>query len=163
MNFEYQLQASDEKNFLKERHRKTNLIYFILFALFYLAINIPMMMKSFWIFATIYIIFVLLLGFVLFLCNLFFTWLELKMRQKNRKEEYASYHFSVTKRGITQSSGNFKVEVLWKDIKKIKIRKDYVFIEPKKDSVAFLFQKKTLKEDYNKLINLIKQYMKIEK
>lgn len=162
MNFEYQLQASDEKKFLKERHRKTNLIYFILFALFYLAINIPMMVKSFWIFATIYIIFVLLLGFVLFLCNLFFTWLELKMRQKNRKEEYASYHFSVTKRGITQSSGNFKVEVLWKDIKKIKIRKDYVFIEPKKDSVAFLFQKKTLKEDYNKLINLIKQYMKIE-
>lgn len=163
MNFEYQLQASDEKYFLNERHRKTNIIYFILFALFYLAINIPMMMKQFWIFFVIYIFYVLLLGIILWLCNFIFTWLELRMRQKDRKEAYANYHFSITKRGITQSVGTFKVEVLWKDIKKIKIRRNYIFVEPKREGIAFLFQKKTLGNQYDELVTMIKQYMKVDK
>lgn len=163
MNFEYQLQKSDEKYFLNERHRKTNVVYFILFALFYLAINIPMMMKQFWLFFTIYIFFVILLAGVLYICNFIFTVIELKIRQKNRKEDYLSYHFSVTKRGITQSRETFKKEVLWNDIKKVKIRKNYVFIEPKNNDVAFLFQKETIGNKYEKLIEMIKQHMKVVK
>lgn len=163
MNFEYQLQKSDEKYFLNERHRKTNLIYFILFALFYLAINIPMMLKQFWLFFTIYIFFVILLAGVLYICNFIFTIIELKMRQKNRKEDYPKYHFSVTKRGITQIHDTLKKEVLWKNIKKVKIRKYYVFMEPKNNDIAFLFQKNTLGREYEKLIEMIKQYMKVVK
>lgn len=162
MNFDYQLSESDEKYFLKERHRKTNLLYFVLFALFYLAINIPMMMKRFWVFLTIYILFVLLLIVVLWVCNFVFTIIELKMRQKGRKEEYAKYHFSVTKRGITQTFGSMKKEVLWENIKKVKVRKDYIFVEPKKNDIAFLFQKKTMKDDYQKLVDTIEKNMKVK-
>lgn len=160
MNFDYQLQESDEKCFLKERHRKTNMIYFILFSIFYIAINIPMMMKRFWLFFTICIFFIILLALVLWLCNFIFTIIELKIRQKGRKE-YVKYHFSVTKRGITQTSEGFKTEVLWKDIKKVKVRKNYIFVEPKKDGIAFLFQKKSLGEQYEKLVETILHNMNV--
>lgn len=163
MNFEYQLTESDERYFLKERHKKTNIIYFILFALFYVAINIPMMMKNFWLFFTICIFFIAVLGLVLWCCNLIFTFIELRLRQKNRKEDYAKYHFSVTKRGITQSTDNFKKEVLWKDIKKIKVRHNYIFVEPKRNEVAFLFQKKKMGENYEKLADIILTNMKSNK
>lgn len=161
MNFDYQLTATDEKYFLKERHRKTNLIYFILFALFFLAINFPMIINNFTVFAILYILFICLLGIVLYICNAIFTFIEIKMRQKNRKEGYAKYHFSITKRGITQSVKDVKIEVLWKDIKKVCIRKNYVFIEPKRNAIAFLFQKRTLGEKYPKAIEAIKQNMKV--
>ena len=162
MNFDYQLSELDEKFFLKERHKKTNLIYFLLFALFYLAINIPMMMKRFWVFFTIYILFVILLILVLLACNFIFTIIELKIRQKGRKKEYEKYHFSVTKRGITQSFGSMKKEVLWENIKKVKIRKDYVFVEPKKNDIAFLFQRKTMGDHYQKLVETIEKNMKVK-
>ncbi len=162
MNFDYQLQKSDEKCFLKERHRKTNIVYFLLFSVFYIVINIPMMMKDFWLFFTICIFFIALLAIVLWLCNHLFTIIELKIRQKGRTEDYATYHFSVTKRGITQSKENFKKEVLWKDIKKVKVRRNYIFIEPKKDGIAFLFQKNTMKEDYGKLVEAVLSYMKAQ-
>lgn len=163
MNFEYQLEKKDEIYFLKERHRKTNLVYFILFAVFYLAINIPMMMKKFWLFATIYILFVALLALLLWLCNYIYTMIELKIRQKSRKEDYVKYHFSITKRGITQTHGSFKKEVLWKDVKKIYIRKNYVFIEPKKNDIAFLFQRKTVGQEYDKLIQIITDNIKVKR
>lgn len=163
MNFDYQQQESDEKYFLKERHRKTNMIYFLLFSAFYIAINIPMMMKKFWLFFTICIFFIMILGLVLWVCNFIFTFIELKLRQKNRKEDYINYHFSVTKRGITQSTGNFKKEVLWKDIKKVKVRHNYIFVEPLKNEIAFLFQKSTMKENYNQLVETILSNMKEKK
>lgn len=163
MNFEYQLDKLDEMYFLKERHRKTNLIYFLLFALFYLAINIPMMMKRFWVFVTIYIIFVFLLAFTLWLCNHIYTQIELRIRQKNRKENNLTYHFSITKRGITESQGTFKKEVSWKDIKKIYIRKKYIFIEPQKNEIAFLFQRKTLGHEYDQLIQIITDNIKVKR
>lgn len=163
MNFDYQLKESDEKYFLKERHRKTNIIYFILFAIFYIAINIPMMIKRFWLFFTICVFFIAILGIVLWICNFIFTFIELKLRQKGRKEEYANYHFSVTKRGITQSTKNFKKEVLWKDIKNVKVRKNYIFIEPKRNEVAFLFQKNTMGENYNQLVEIVLLNMKTNK
>lgn len=162
MNFDYQLKESDEKYFLKERHRKTNRLYFIVFALLYLAINIPMMLKRFWVFFTIYILFILLLALVLWGCNFLFTIIELRIRQKGRSN-YDKYHFSITKRGITQSIGDFKKEVLWKEIKTIKIRKNYIFIEPKKEGVAFLFQKNTLGSNYETLIEKITLWGKEQK
>jgi hypothetical protein len=161
MNFEYQLKESDERYFLKERHRKTNMIYFVLFSIFYIAINIPMLMKKFWLFFTICIFFIIVLGFVLWGCNFVFTFIELKLRQKGRKEDYINYHFSVTKRGITQSTENLKKEVLWKDIKKIKVRRNYIFVEPKKNEVAFIFQKNTMGETYEKLVEIIVTNMKL--
>lgn len=163
MNFEYQLKESDERYFLKERHRKTNMIYFILFSVFYIAINIPMMIKRFWLFFTICMFFIVFLAFVLWGCNFIFTFIELKLRQKGRKEDYANYHFSVTKRGITQTTDHLKKEVLWKDIKKVKVRRNYIFVEPKRNEIAFLFQRKSMGENYEKLVEIMITNMKANK
>ena len=103
MNFEYQLSKLDEQYFLKERHRRTNIFIYLLFAILCL-------------YLVIYLFFLILLWGALWLCDFLFTHLELKSRIKMRIEDYPKYHFSVTKRGITQSIGTLKKEVLWKDI-----------------------------------------------
>lgn len=162
MNFDYQLSKLDEKYFLKERHRRTNIFMYILFAILYFIFNLPIMMKNFWLCFVIYLLFLILLWLVLWFCDFLFTYLEMKSRVKTRIEEYPKYHFSVTKRGITQSIGTLKKEVLWKNIKKVKIRKQYIFVEPKNNDIAFLFQQQTLKENYDKLIEIIKQNMKVK-
>ena len=162
MNFEYQLSKLDEQYFLKERHRRTNIFIYLLFAILYFIFNIPMMIKEFWLYLVIYLFFLILLWGALWLCDFLFTHLELKSRIKMRIEDYPKYHFSVTKRGITQSIGTLKKEVLWKDIRKIKIRKNYIFIEPKNNNVAFLFQKKNLKEKYDELVETIELNIKVK-
>jgi len=159
MNFEYQISESDEKYFLKERHKKTNRFYFILFTLFYLGINIPMMMKRFWVFFVIFWLYTIVFAIILYICNLLFTWIELEIRQKDRTESYIKSKFSITKKGITQVIRTKKIEMTWDNIKRVNYRKNYIFIEPKKEGVAFLFQKKTLGLENDKLIIINIKYM----
>ena len=61
MNFEYQLSKLDEQYFLKERHRRTNIFIYLLFAILYFIFNIPMMIKEFWLYLVIYLFFLILL------------------------------------------------------------------------------------------------------
>lgn len=152
MKFEYQMDQKDEKTFYLEKHKKTNRIYILFFTTAYFILLFSFTKNNFFLSITIYIIFVILLYLLLYITNLLFTNLQLKFQNKN---DYLTYTFILNEKGITQKYQSTKIEIEWKDVKKIVLGKKYSIVYSKKNNIAFLFRKEVIK-DYDMLFNLLK-------
>lgn len=153
MKFEYQMTKKDEQTFLFEKHKKTNRIYLIIFTIIYFILMFSFTIDNFFVSITIYIIFFLILYGLLLLTNWIFTKLLLKIKEK---DSYLTYTFIVNDKGITQKSHGTKIEILWKDVKKIVLGRNYSIIYPKKNNIAFLFRREAIEESYPALLLFLK-------
>ena len=156
MKFEYQMSITDEKLFLMQKHKITNRIYLILFTIAYFIILFSFTKDNFFVSISLYIIFICILYTLLHLTNIIFTNITLKI-QKRKPEEYLKYTFIIDEKGITQKHQNTKITLEWNNIKKIILGKKYSIIYPKNNNIAFLFQRKTMNEQYETLLNILKQ------
>ena len=102
-----------------------------------------------------------ILCLILFITTKLYVLYSIKKNDKKTNKAYGKYKIVLDKNSITVSINNDKISYKYKDIYKFKQKKHSFFIRTKEDKIGLRFNDKLLnKEDYDKLLDYIKQVVK---
>lgn len=159
MTFEYDWNRNDLKKVIKKKRKISTIIFLSLGTILYFYLtyfgflsnyfdNIKLILGFFIYLAVIYLI--------IFLANMIYTNIQLKRNDKRTNNAYGKYIIKVDDEKILSIFNDQKISYKWQDISKLKIRKNYFFIRTKNDYIGLTFRKSTLTDNYDKLLNFIK-------
>ncbi len=158
MNIEYTWTRNDLKEKLHRMRRMPNLIFLILGVIFYLYVTwygfIDKTFDDKIIILGFIIYFMVLLLFLLLVTKLY-VFMNLRRNDKKTSNAYGTYYVSANDEGIQTEINNEKISYKWKEISSFKKNKNGFFIATKKDKLGLLFEKNTIKKDYNKLLKFV--------
>lgn len=164
MNLKYNWTKEDLKKELTDKRMKTNTIFLILGILLYIYLMYGGIKSGVFdnkIILLYGLIYTCVLAIVLFVSAKIYVYLSLKKNDKDTNKAYGMYEIVLDDNSINVSINNEKVSYNYKDITKLKEKRNSFFIRTKKDKIGLIFKQKVIgKEDYNKLLSYIKQALK---
>lgn len=141
MKFKYNLTKKDYKKILYEKNASTNVIYIVFMSLFFLIITIDFIVYNPVVIFVFYLIYILILLFILFVLNRILTNLIVKLNEKNLGVRYGTYECELKKDGLIETLDDFKCEIRFDDIRKIKYKKNTIMIYSKSKPISLIFKK----------------------
>lgn len=164
MKFEYNWTKDDLKKELLRRRKTSNIVFLIIGILLYFYVMYSGIVSSLFdnkIILLYGLIYTLILCVILFITTKLYVYLNIKRNSKKTDNAYGKYIVKLDKNSIEVSINNRKIKYNYKDITKFKQRKHSFFIRTKDDKIGLRFNDKLLnKEDYDKLLEHIKQVVK---
>ena len=164
MKFEYNWTKEDLKKELLERRKITNIIFLIIGILLYIYVMYTGIASNIFdnkIILLYGLIYTLILCVILFITTKLYIYLNIKRNSKKTDNAYGKYIVKLDKNSIEVSINNKKIKYKYKDITKFKQRNHSFFIRTEDDKIGLRFNDKLLnKEDYDKLLDYIKQVVK---
>lgn len=159
MNFKYNLSKKNYKKIIYENNSKTNLIYIILMALFYLIITAKLLLYNTLVVFIGYAIYMIIILLILFILNKIFTNVVVKLNEKNLNIKYGVYECKLDDDGINEQIDDFQYTIKFDDIRKIKSKKNALIIYLKNRSMALVFKKDLFEEKdaFDKLEKKLKE------
>lgn len=157
MKFDYVMKRNDLKKIIFNNYKSINLVYFVIGFILFIALTYKIATYNFWFFLLALIIYLGVLGLVLYLMDTLFTNLMLKYNDSVTKEAYGTFKVDITKNSIKETVNKQSFEMTKEEIKKIKITKNsiHVFNGTK---IGFLFYKNLFKKesDFDKVVDYLK-------
>ena len=160
MTFEYEWTRDDlRKVLIKKRIPFTVIVLIISMAFYYYLIRFGLKNEFFDNTKLIvgFIIYFILVWIILYLLNIFYIYRNLKRNDKRTNKAYGKYLIRMNDKQIESVFNNQKIVYKWIDISKVKIRKKYFFIRTKNDFIGLTFRKDMLKDDYQKILDYVKE------
>ena len=160
MTFEYEWTRDDlRKVLIKKRIPFTVIVLIISMAFYYYLIRFGLKNEFFDNTKLIvgFIIYFILVWIILYLLNIFYIYRNLKRNDKRTNKAYGKYLIRMNDKQIESDFNNQKIVYKWIDISKVKIRKKYFFIRTKNDFIGLTFRKDMLKDDYQKILDYVKE------
>ncbi len=160
MIFEYTWQRKELKKELIKRRYNTNIIFLILGIVLYVLFTLEAIKSNLFDKLVLLIggvIFTLILALVLFITTKIYVFLSLKKNDKDTHNAYGKYKIELTaSKMIVSLNDNQIIEYDYKDIVKVKRKKDSLFIATKQDKLGLIFKKHILgSQNYNQLLTFI--------
>lgn len=149
MEFKYNLSRNDYKKIIQEQNAKTNIICIIFASLFFLVLSIPFLIDNTLLIFILYLIYMGILLLILFILNKVLTNIIVKLNEKNLNIKYGIYKIKVEKDKIVEELEDFKCEIKFNDIRKVKYHKNMIKIYLYSKPIALIL-KKDLFDDINK-------------
>lgn len=157
MNIEFEWGKEDLKKELYKKRKKFNIIFFIIGIVLYLYfIYYPLTSSAF---DKKYLL-AYGLGYVaaLLLLILIFTkiyvYISIRKNDKNTGKAYGLYKINIDNNSINVSLNDLNYNYDLKDIL-LKKKKNYFIIYTKEDKIGLTFKKYILKDNYNKILDII--------
>ena len=164
MKLEYNWTKDDLKKELISKRKITNIIFLIIGISLYIFVMYSGIVSNIFdnkVILLYGLIYTCILCLILFITTKLYVLYSIKKNDKKTNKAYGTYKIVLDKNSITVSINNDKISYKYKDITKFKQSKHSFFIRTKEDKIGLRFNDKVLnKDDYNKLLNYMKQVLK---
>lgn len=160
MKIECTWTRKDLQKYLEKKRRKTNLIFLILGICFFFYVTYYPFQdgdtdkRILWLGFALYLLVLLLF---LFFVTKIFVFMKLRRNDKKTSKAYGTYHIYLDEEKIESSVDKEKISYRWKDITTHKFKKHAFFLATKKDHIGLWFREEVLKDDYDKLVQYVKE------
>lgn len=159
MKIEYNWTKEDLKNELKDKRFKANIKFLIFGILAYLYVTYyPIVLKEFdtKVIVKYGFIYLFVLCLMLWISAKIYVFFSLKKNDKKTNKAYGTYKINLDDNSIKVSINNQVIEYKYNEIKKIKKKKNYLYINTTNDKIGLIFKKKVIGEEkYLKLVEYI--------
>lgn len=158
MSFEYEWTRDDLKKVLvKKRTVSTIIILGLATILYFYLTMFGILNENFDTLKLIlgFLVYFLVLFFILYFANIWYINLKLKKNDKRTNKAYGKYLIKLDDDKIESIFNKQKISYKWKDISKLKIKKNNFFLRTKNDFIGLTFRKNMLKDDYDKILNYV--------
>ena len=161
MSIEYEWNKEDLKKELIKSRKKTNIIFFIIGILMFIYFTYYALISK--AYDNKYIIgygigYIALLLAILLISTKIYVASRLRKNSKDTSDAYGLYKLIVDDKCVSVSINDLKIKYDYKDIVKIKKKKDKFQIFTKEDKIGLTFKKSVLgEENYNKLLECIQK------
>ena len=156
MTFEFSFTKEDHYQFLLKSKRRNLWIWYSLYTVLYIFFVYFLIKKSPLTVTLIYLISIVVLYFIFKFFNILIAKLLLKTNEV-QYHSYGKYQVILNNKKITTKVNGRKYEYKWEQIQKIKIKKDAIYIEPRKEKIMLFLPKKCIGET---LFKEITDYLK---
>ncbi|MGE5455772.1 MAG: YcxB family protein [Ignavibacteriales bacterium] len=161
MHFNYVLTRDDYKTFIYERNKQYNIVYFIVASILYCLFMYKLLMDKPITIGFLFVVYILIIMLIFKVYNRVFTFVVVKKDDNKMSPVYGKYKVIVDDDGIYEENEKLEEQVLWREIKKVRITDDYITLYVDYNRALF-FSKNSLKagNKFNKLIEIIKSKTK---
>ena len=163
MSFEYKWTRDDLKKELMSRQYKNNVFYLVVAIGLYLLImwsgisSDAFDTKKILLYGLVYVVIIMIF---LFVVTKIYVAYSLKKNDKKTNKAYGTYHVFLTDDDITVKINDEVISYKYKDIDKKRKKKNTYFINTREDKLGLLFKRSLLKDDYDKLVDMIESKLK---
>jgi hypothetical protein len=156
MKFKYNLSKKNYERIVRRTNSKNNGYYVLISSLVYLYFVRDLILDNFLLMLCFYLIAVIIIYFAVELVTILTSKLLVKMNEKSLGIKYGTYDCSLTKEKFTEKLGDTEISILLKDIIKTKQTDRNYEILTSKMIVVFNKQLFEKVEDYDKVVEFIK-------
>ena len=156
MTFDFNFTKEDHYQFLIKSKRRNLWIWTILYTVFYFFFVYYLIKKSILTVLSIYLISIVILYIFFRFINILMAKMVLKYNEKEC-HSYGKYHVTINDKKITSKVNSLKYEYTWLQIKTINIKKDAIYILPRRGKIMLFLPRKCIGDT---LFNEIKEYLK---
>ena len=156
MTFDFSFTKEEHYQFLLKGKKRNLWIWYSLYTVLYIFFVYFLIEKSPLTVALIYIVSIIVLYFIFKTFNILISKLLLRTNEV-KYHSYGKYQINLNDKKIIAKVNGQKYEYRWDQIQKIKIKKDAIYIEPRKEKIMLFLPKKCIGET---LYNEIKDYLK---
>lgn len=156
MKFKYNLSKKNYERIVRRTNSKNNGYYVLISSLVYLYFVRDLILDNFLLMFCFYLIAVIIIYFAVELVTILTSKLLVKMNEKSLGIKYGTYDCSLTKEKFTEKLGDTEISILLKDIIKTKQTDRNYEILTSKMIVVFNKQLFEKVEDYDKVVEFIK-------
>lgn len=158
MSFEYEWTRDDLKKVLVKKRTISTILILILGTVLYLYLTMYGVLNEY--FDTFklvlgFLLYIIILYMIIYFINIWYINLKLKGNDKRTNKAYGKYLIKLDDDKIESIFNKQKISYKWKDISKLKIKKNNFFLRTKNDFIGLTFRKNMLKDDYDKILNYV--------
>lgn len=160
MDFTYIIKKNDIKKYLKNKHRKINIVCILFFVLIFILINYTVFMNNKFLMSIFLTLSLLVVCTLIFIVNKLFIYFMIKYLE-NEGRTFGRHHIILDEKHIEDTVCKNTLFYLWKDIYDVKYKEDSIILRPKDSRYSLVFQKSILTEEkFKQLEEGIKKYYK---
>lgn len=156
MKFKYNLSKKNYEKIVRRTNSKNNVYYVLISSLVYLFFVRNLILDNFLLMLCFYLIAVIIIYIAVELVTILTSKLLVKMNEKSLGIKYGTYNCSLTKEKFTEKLDETEISILLKDIVKTKQTESNYEVLTSKMIVVFNKQLFEKTEDYDKVVEFIK-------
>lgn len=160
MKFVYHMGKDSIKKVYDYMLKQSMIHSFFFFLVFFLIIELILFHNALLLGMIYYLCGSIICALILLIFTLVYRFIFYRWYQKQMEQTPETVHIHVNRTHICMQSGEDKYCLLWKDIKKIKSKKETLVILPKKHQLVMLFEKKYFKNEevFSEFCEKVKNY-----